>query len=89
MLPKRNARELTESLRIRALALTGETWERNATRDMMKEAAQMIEDLETTLATAKHDAFGNHLVMMEQYTRAEKAEAKVKELEDRYGTSQS
>lgn len=46
-LPKRDARELIEALRIRALALTGEAWERTATRDMMNEAAQMLEDLTT------------------------------------------
>ena len=43
-LPKRDVPALIEALRIRALALTGERWERNATRDMMKEAAQVLED---------------------------------------------
>ncbi len=49
-LPKRDAKALIESLRIRALALTGEAWERTATRDMMKEAAQMLEDLTSSAA---------------------------------------
>ena len=44
-LPKRDAKALIEALRIRALALTGEAWERTATRNMMNEAAQMLEDL--------------------------------------------
>lgn len=43
-LPIRDTSALIEALRIRALALTGETWEREATRDMMKEAAQSLED---------------------------------------------
>jgi hypothetical protein len=43
-LPRRNIPELIKALRIRALALTGAEWERDATRDMMKEAAQMLED---------------------------------------------
>jgi hypothetical protein len=48
-LPKRGNQELTEALRIRALALCGEKWERTATADMMKEAADAIEVLETRL----------------------------------------
>jgi hypothetical protein len=54
-LPKRDAKALIESLRIRALALTGEAWERTATRDMMKEAAQMLEDY----ADAQTDVVGD------------------------------
>lgn len=44
-LPKRDARSMSEALRIRAMCLTGEKWERNATADMMKEAADLIERL--------------------------------------------
>jgi hypothetical protein len=44
-LPKRDAQELVESLRVRAHYLTGETWELHATRDMMLEAADMLEKL--------------------------------------------
>jgi hypothetical protein len=44
-LPKRDVPTLIESLRIRALALTGERWERDATRDMMREAADRLEEL--------------------------------------------
>jgi hypothetical protein len=44
-LPQRDIPTLIEALRIRALALTGEAWERTATRDMMNEAAQQLENL--------------------------------------------
>jgi hypothetical protein len=43
-LPVRDIPTLIEALRIRALALTGAAWERTATRDMMTEAAQRLED---------------------------------------------
>jgi hypothetical protein len=49
-LPKRDVPALIEALRIRALALTGEKWERTATRDMMKEAADQLERAEASLA---------------------------------------
>lgn len=42
---KRDIPALIEALRVRALALTGAEWERNATRDMMNEAAQRLEEL--------------------------------------------
>ncbi len=44
-LPKRDIPALIEALRIRALALCGEKWERDATRDMMKEAADRLEEM--------------------------------------------
>lgn len=44
MLPKRDILALIEALRIRALALTGAAWERDATRDMMNEAAGQLEN---------------------------------------------
>ncbi len=59
-LPKRDVKALVEALRIRALALTGQEWERTATRDMMKEAAQMLEDMEAALHASEagpRDAF--------------------------------
>ena len=43
--PKRDATELIEALRIRAMYLTGEKWERTATAAMMKEAADMLESM--------------------------------------------
>lgn len=46
MLPKRTVQELVRDLRIRARALTGEGWERTATRAMMEEAAQGVGVLE-------------------------------------------
>lgn len=51
-LPKRDTPALIEALRIRALALTGQEWERNATRDMMNEAAQQLEELQAALDRA-------------------------------------
>ena len=44
-LRQRDIPALIELLRIRALALTGAEWERDATRNMMNEAAQRLEDL--------------------------------------------
>ena len=44
-LPNRDVPALIELLRIRALALTGERWERDATRGMMNEAADRLEEL--------------------------------------------
>lgn len=69
ILPKRDGRELTEALRIRALALTGEKWERTATADMMKEAAQWIEDALAEVQTLRveREALSRDL---EQTTRA-------------------
>lgn len=52
-LPKRNAMELAEALRIRALALTGETWERGATAVMMKEAADLLEQAAASPSSPK------------------------------------
>lgn len=51
-LPKRDIPALIEALRIRALALTGEKWERNSTRDMMKEAADRLEEYLSALPPA-------------------------------------
>ena len=44
-LPKHDIPALIEALRIRVLALTGEKWERDATRNMMKEAADRLEEM--------------------------------------------
>jgi hypothetical protein len=41
-LPKRNAAELADALRSRAHFLTGERWEMPATREMMREAADLL-----------------------------------------------
>lgn len=46
-LPRRTTTALIEALRIRALALTGERWERTATRDIIKKAAQRLEEFTT------------------------------------------
>ena len=48
IMPQRDIFTLIEALRVRSLALTGEAWERVATRDMMNEAAQQLENLTTT-----------------------------------------
>lgn len=48
--PKRDIPALIEALRIRALALTGAEWERTATRDMMKEAADRLEESQARLS---------------------------------------
>lgn len=45
-LPKRDIPALIEALRVRAMALTGAQWERAATADMMREAAECLEDAE-------------------------------------------
>lgn len=42
-LPKRDIPALVEALRVRAMALTGAQWERAATADMMREAAECLE----------------------------------------------
>jgi hypothetical protein len=43
--PKRGVSALVEALRIRALTLTGQSWERAGTIAMMKDAADMLEQL--------------------------------------------
>ena len=43
--PKRSAEELVRDLRARADILGGQPWERTATQEMMREAADMIEKL--------------------------------------------
>jgi hypothetical protein len=43
--PKRDVPALVEALRIRALTLTGQSWERAGTIAMMKDAADMLEQL--------------------------------------------
>ena len=56
---KRDIPALIEALRIRALALTGEKWERGATQAMMKEAAQCLEDLREQRCEWTEDEDGN------------------------------
>ena len=57
-LPKRNAKELAESLRSRAKHLCGEPWEMPATIAMMREAADLLD----ALPAATTPAMGCHVV---------------------------
>ncbi len=59
-LPQRDIPALIEALRIRAMALTGEAWERSATRDMMKEAAQRLEDCQTEIRRLRDEHAHRH-----------------------------
>jgi hypothetical protein len=73
-LPKRDAKQLIESLRRRAAALTGQSWERTANRDMMNEAAQMLEDL-TAPASLRPAPEVKHSVLAHKYNDRNSCEA--------------